>query len=237
MANKRMFTMHIVDSDAFLDMPLSAQCLYFHLNMRADDDGFVSNPRRIARLINASDDDLRLLVVKRFILVMNEEGVIVIKHWRMHNTIRKDRYIPTVYQEEKEMLLIKDNSAYSLTSGNQLATNWQPTVSTDIGIDIGIDIDKDKEYKKKRFTPPTLEEVISYFNEKKISGDPNKFYEYYSVANWHDSKGKPVKNWKQKALAVWDKKDEKPTFDVKMTGSDDDIEDVDINSIRDSLFG
>ena len=86
MANKRMFNIKIVDSDAFLDMPLSTQCLYFHLNMRADDDGFVGNPKRIQRLIGASDDDLKLLIVKKFILTF-ENGVIVIKHWRIHNKI------------------------------------------------------------------------------------------------------------------------------------------------------
>lgn len=142
MANKRMFTMHIVDSDAFLDMPLSTQALYFHLNMRADDDGFIGNPKRIQRLIGASEDDLKILVAKRFVLAF-EDGVIVIKHWRMHNTIRKDRYTPTAYQEELSELLLKGNSSYSFTTGNQLATNWQPMVTTDIGLDIDIDIDKD----------------------------------------------------------------------------------------------
>ena len=106
MANKRMFTMKIVDSDAFLDMPLSTQCLYFHLNMRADDDGFVSNPKRIKNLIGASDDDLKLLRAKRFILSF-EDGVIVIKHWRMHNTIQKDRYTTTAFQDELSILKVK----------------------------------------------------------------------------------------------------------------------------------
>ena len=112
MAQKRMFTMRIVDSDAFLDMPLSTQALYFHLCMRADDDGFIANPKRIGRLIGTSDDDLKLLYAKRFILAF-ENGVIVIKHWRMHNTIQKDRYIPTVYQEELATLSVKANKAYT----------------------------------------------------------------------------------------------------------------------------
>lgn len=125
--------MRIVDSDAFLDMPLSSQALYFHLNMRADDDGFVNNPKRIQRTIGASEDDLKLLIVKRF-LICFENGVIVIKHWRMHNTLRKDRYIPTHYQEEFDTLCVKDNNAYTekpenkgnSESGNQMATTWQP---------------------------------------------------------------------------------------------------------------
>ena len=113
MAERRMFAKTIIDSDAFLDMPLSAQALYFHLAMRADDDGFVNNPKKVQRMIGASDDDCRLLILKHFILTF-ENGVIVIKHWRIHNYIAKDRYKPTVYQEELKRLEVKDNKAYSL---------------------------------------------------------------------------------------------------------------------------
>ena len=133
MAERRMFTQKIVDSDAFLDMPLTTQALYFHLNMRADDDGFVNNPKKIQRMICASDDDLKLLIAKRFLLAF-ENGVVVIKHWRMHNLLRKDRYNPTQYQEYMEQLLLKDNGSYTETCGipmisepdNQTATTWQP---------------------------------------------------------------------------------------------------------------
>jgi len=124
MAERRMFTQKIIDSDAFLDMPLSAQSLYFHLNMRADDDGFLNNPRKIQRMVGASDDDLKLLLAKRFILGF-ESGVIVIKHWRMHNLLRKDRYSPTQYQEELQSLELKDNGAYT-EKNDALATTWQP---------------------------------------------------------------------------------------------------------------
>lgn len=120
MAEKRMFTMKIVDSDAFLDMPLSTQALYFHLNMRADDDGFVNNPKKIQRTIGATEDDLKLLLAKRFVLSF-ENGIIVIKHWRMHNLLRRDRYKPTQYQDEIHSLTVKENGAYT-----ELATKWQP---------------------------------------------------------------------------------------------------------------
>jgi len=116
MANKRMFSMLIVDSDAFLDMPASTQCLYFHLNMRADDDGFVGNPRRIMRSVGGSEDDLKILIMKRFILTF-DDGVIVIKHWRMHNCISQNRYHETQYLDEKKMLKLKENKSYSLTDG------------------------------------------------------------------------------------------------------------------------
>jgi len=129
MAEKRMFTMKIIDSDDFLEMPMSTQALYFHLNMRADDDGFINNPKRIMRTVNASEDDMKILITKRFVLCF-ESGVIVIKHWRMHNAIRKDRYHPTQYQEEFESLEIKQNGAYT-EGGNQLATTWQPCDNQD----------------------------------------------------------------------------------------------------------
>lgn len=125
MAEKRMFTQKIIDSDAFLDMPLSTQALYFHLNMRADDDGFINNPKRIQRTIGASEDDLKLLIAKRFVICF-ENGVIVIKHWRMHNTLRKDRYNPTQYQEQFAQLDVKENNAYTERPALPPATTWQP---------------------------------------------------------------------------------------------------------------
>ena len=112
MAEKRMFARSLIDSDAFLEMPLSAQALYFHLNMRADDDGFINNPKRITDYVGAASDDLKLLLAKRFIIVF-DSGVIVIRHWRMHNTLKSDRYHPTNYQAEFATLCLEENKAYS----------------------------------------------------------------------------------------------------------------------------
>lgn len=126
MAEKRMFSKTIIDSDAFLDMPLSSQALYFHLSMRADDDGFVNNPKKIQRLIGCGDDDLKLLMCKKF-LIPFESGIVVIKHWRIHNYIRNDRYKETNYIEEKSMLGIEKNKAYSLLTENKDCT---PLIST-----------------------------------------------------------------------------------------------------------
>lgn len=167
MANKRMFTMKIVDTDAFLDMPLSTQCLYFHLNMRADDDGFIGNPKRIEKIIGANDDDLKLLIAKRFVILF-DDGVIVIKHWRMHNTLSRDRYIETSYTDEKKKLLLKDNGSYSLTNGNSIddtkliersnrqtqkrrKIDEQKTHSDkDIGLDKDLELDLDTELDKDK---------------------------------------------------------------------------------------
>jgi len=110
--SRRMFSPLIVDSDAFLDMPSSAQNLYFHLGMRADDDGFVSNPKKIMKIVNSGEDDLKILFAKRFIIGF-DSGIIVIKHWRINNLIRKDWYRETQYLEEKSSLIIKENGSYT----------------------------------------------------------------------------------------------------------------------------
>ena len=102
-----MFSKTIIDSDVFLDMPLSTQALYFHLNMRADDDGFVDSPKRIQKMIGATDDDLKLLIAKSFIITF-DSGIVVIRHWKLHNYIQKDRYKETMYQKEKKMLEIDE---------------------------------------------------------------------------------------------------------------------------------
>lgn len=112
MGQRRMFSPQIIDSDAFLDMPSTSQSLYFHLGMRADDDGFVGNPRKILRMIGGSEDDMKILLAKRFILSF-ETGVIVIKHWRINNLVRKDWYKETIYLEEKNQLKVKENGAYT----------------------------------------------------------------------------------------------------------------------------
>ena len=147
MAERRMFSKQIIDSDAFLDMGASAQSLYFHLAMRADDDGFINNPRKIQRMIGAADDDLKILIAKRFV-IMFESGVIVIKHWRMHNYIRADRYNETAYIDEKSQLTIKENGSYTL-NGNHLATTCLPDGNhLDTQVSIGKDsIGKDTKHK------------------------------------------------------------------------------------------
>lgn len=182
MANKRMFTMKIVDSDAFLDMPLSTQCLYFHLNMRADDDGFIGNPNKVMRMIGASQDDLKLLIAKRFVLSF-EDGVIVIKHWRMHNTLSQNRYQETQYLDEKSELLLKENGSYSFNNGKPIddskmiesskrqvrrAIDVQKTsadIDKDIDLGKGKDIDTDKISLKKtkaKESEPDFEELWNY---------------------------------------------------------------------------
>lgn len=122
MAERRMFAKTIIDSDAFLDMPHSTQLLYFHLSMRADDDGFINNPKSIMRNAKCNDDDIKLLIAKKFIIPF-ESGIVVIKHWKIHNYIAKDRYKETKYKEEKASLSLDENNSYT--------TCIQPVYETD----------------------------------------------------------------------------------------------------------
>ena len=136
MAERRMFTSQIIDSDAFQDMSLSAQALYFHLGMKADDDGFLGNPKRVQRMIGASEDDMKPLLMKNFIYLF-DTGICVIKHWKMHNYIQKDRYKPTAYELEKSMLELKQNKAYTvknpscIQNGYILDTTCTPRLGKD----------------------------------------------------------------------------------------------------------
>lgn len=133
MAEKRMFTKTIVDSDIFLDMPQSAQNLYFHLNMRADDEGFINSPRKIMRMVNSNQNDMDILLAKRYLLLF-ESGVMVVKHWKMHNAIRQDRIKETMYLEEKALLTTKENGSYTdkikllQPSVNQLPDKVSPSI-------------------------------------------------------------------------------------------------------------
>ncbi len=128
MANRRCFSMAIVDSDAFLDMPCSAQNLYFHIGMRSDDDGFCASPMKIIKIVNASNDDLKLLIAKKFLLECNN-GVVVVKHWLIHNTIRKDTYKPSNYLEDNPELKLDTNKAYTFNENGLPLTNRQRAVN------------------------------------------------------------------------------------------------------------
>lgn len=129
MAERRMFAKTIIDSDAFLDMPLSTQALYFHLSMRADDDGFINNTKKVQRMLGCSDDDMKILLSKNFVIPF-DTGVCVIKHWKIHNLIQKDRYKPTIYNEHKSQITLKDNNVYTLdTVCIQDVSSLEPQVS------------------------------------------------------------------------------------------------------------
>lgn len=212
MAERRMFTKKITESDAFLDMPSSTQMLYFHLSMNADDDGFVNNPKKIQRMCGASDDDFKLLVAKSFVILF-DSGIIVIKHWKMHNYIQNDRYRPTDYVDEKSMLGLKKNKAYTLDE-NKMYTKCIQDVSVGkvrIGKDrLGEDsIGKDSKgesvrgEKAKRFVPPSVEEVEQYCFERSNNVNAQSFIDFYESKGWMIGKNK-MKDWKA-AVRTWER--------------------------------
>ena len=214
-----MFAKSIIDSDLFLDMPQSAQCLYFHLAMRADDDGFVNSPKKIQRMIGASEDDCRLLVAKQF-LIPFDTGVVVIRHWRIHNYIQKDRYKETIYQGEKSSLSQDSTGAYEfldtqcihevsvLDSQVRLGKSSRGKSSLGEG-----SLGEDKE-KRKRFTPPSVDEVREYCNEINATISPDAFVDYYAAQGWiYGKSGKQMKDWKA-AVRNWQRREKTTTGNV-----------------------
>ncbi len=202
MAERRMFAKTIIDSDAFLDMPLSSQALYFHLSMRADDEGFINNPKKVMRMINASNNDMDLLTAKKFIIPF-ESGVVVIKHWKIHNYIQRDRFHPTKYQEEKALLVEKENGAYTLD------TRWiQDGNNSVYKVDTEDRLGKDRLGKRERgrFTPPTLAEVQAYKHERNSKVDPERFMDYYTANGWKVGGRSAMKDWKA-AFRNWEKRE------------------------------
>ena len=204
MAERRMFAKTIIDSDAFLDMPLSSQALYFHLSMRADDDGFINNPKKIQRMVGASDDDLKLLVAKRFIIPF-ESGIVVIKHWKIHNYIQKDRYKPTIYQEEKQLLAEKENKAYTECIQPVSIPETQDRLEIELEKELEICMGADAPTPKKstRFIPPTIEEVAAYCQERHNRVDASRFVDFYTAKGWMVGKNK-MKDWKS-AIRTWER--------------------------------
>ena len=194
MAERRMFAKTIIDSDAFLEMPLTSQALYFHLSMRADDEGFINNPKKIARMIGAADDDLRVLASRKFIIPF-ESGIVVIKHWKIHNYIRRDRITPTVYEDERQQLTTKDNGAYTTCDG-QVADKCQSSGSQmSAQVRLGKDRLGKDSIESKRFTRPTLDEIRSYCAENGLAVNAERFMDYYDANGWKVGRN-PMKDWK-----------------------------------------
>lgn len=209
MAERRMFTKKVTDDENFINLSSSAQALYLHLSMSADDDGFTSQISVSMFKAHASVQDMEALLEKRYIYQF-DNGVIVIKHWRMANALRKDRYSPTAFQEELAKLDVKENGSYTwLPSGCQMDANCLPQDS--IGKNSK---EKDsKEEKRKRFSPPTIEEVKAYCDERKNRVDPQRFIDYYESNGWKVGKN-PMKDWKA-AVRTWER-NSKPTAVIEM---------------------
>lgn len=204
MADRRMFSKKIIDSDAFLDMPLSTQALYFHLSMRADDEGFVSNPKRIKQMIGASDDDLKLLILKRFILTF-DSGVVVIKHWKIHNYIQSDRFVPTTYVEERKTLGFDEKKAYTEIE-NAMYTECIQNVSkmdtqdregkSKYSSNIIIPPKSPLTEKENNNKKPTKSEVVTYFTETlhRSEEEGQRFWAWNENRGWQVGNS-PIRKW------------------------------------------
>ena len=209
MAERRMFAKTIIDSDAFLDMPTSTQALYFHLGMRADDDGFINNPKKIQRLVGGGDDDLKLLIAKKFIIPF-ESGIVVIKHWKLHNYIQSDRYKPTVYQEEKQQLATKDNKVYIIPESVDKSTMYPECVQDGNTGKVRLG--------KVRLDKVSKEDIYGEFQNVKLTTEQyekliEKFpYDYQDriedLSIYMDSKGKTYKNH-YATILNWSRMEEK----------------------------
>jgi len=222
-----MFARSIVLSDAFLDMPMSARCLYFTLGMLADDDGFVGSPKSIMRQCGASMDDMNILLAKRYVLGF-DSGVIVIKHWRINNFLRNDRHHETTYIEEMETLVLDEKGSYTEAekqkdldfgqpSGNQLVGKWETENS--IGKDsIGynpLSESKDSSSplgglspkKTHKFQKPSVEEVRAYCKERKNNVDADTFIDFYESKGWKVG-NQSMKDWKA-AVRTWERSDDR----------------------------
>lgn len=247
MAQKRMFSLSVIDTDRFLDMPVSAQALYFHLGMHGDDDGFVANPKKIARAAGCNDGDLLYLSQNKYIIPF-ESGVIVISDWCINNTLRNDRYKPTVYQAEKSLLTTSPAGNYvrrsdiGIPNGNQTYTNGIPMVSslepqhnitehnrTEHRVEGAAKPPTAPRKQEKRFAPPTVDEVRAYCKERGNHVDPQRFVDFYTANGWTQGHGKKIKDWRA-AVRTWEGREAQRTPSAKPMPA---VEDYDL----DKFFG
>lgn len=203
MAERRMFAKSVINSARFLTMPPSSRLLYYDLGMAADDDGVVE-AFTVMRTTGAADDDLRVLVSKGFVSLLNDELVAYITDWSTNNQIRKDRYQPSIYKN----LLVK------LGDGNQRLTNGLPdgnqrSTQYRLGKDSLGKVSTGEENEtatppRPRFIPPTVDEIKVYCTERKNAVDAERFFDFYSANGWKQGKGKPIVDWKA-AVRTWER--------------------------------
>ena len=231
MAERRMMTKKVTDDDAFMALSSSAQALYLHLYMSADDDGFSKQVAISMFRAHASVQDLQALLEARYIYQF-ENGVIVIMHWRMANALRKDRYTKTVFQNEMQKLQLDENGQYHMVA-NGLPDGCQMVATDKNSIDKSI-LEQNREERKppKRFVPPSVEEVRAYIAEKGYTHvNADSFVSFYESKNWMVGKNKMV-SW-HSCVAGWearekDKKPQKPQnrFAVKDQANNYDFDEL-----------
>ena len=214
MANRRMFSLDVIDTDTFLDMPCSARLLYYDLGMRADDDGFLQTAQKILRFTGATKDDMNVLVSRGFVIPF-DSGVIVIRHWKQNNEIKKDRYKPTVCVTERAQLSVDAAKKYELA---QYASSlYLACLQSGDTVEAQNRLGKDSEEKdiscavadappakRKRFVPPTVDEVRAYCEERRNCIDAQAFIDHYSASHWMRGKTE-IKDWKA-CVRTWEQR-------------------------------
>lgn len=196
MAQKRMFSLNVVDTDNFLEMPISSRLLYYELGMRADDDGFVDNWKKILLFTGLKQDDLKVLISKKFIIPF-ESGVIVIRHWRLNNYLQNDRTKPTIYQEELKQLGLDDSNVYIMDTECIHSIDKYSIVENS----------KEEKIKRRKFEKPTIEEIQEYCKERNNGINAEAFYDFYESKNWYVGKNK-MQDWKA-CVRTWEKRNNK----------------------------
>jgi len=207
MAERRMFAKTIVLSDAFLDLPLGSRCLYFTLGMMADDDGFVNSPKAVMRQCGASEDDLKILISKRFVLAF-PSGVVVVKHWKINNYIQKDRYTGTKYQDEKQLIMTDENGAYTecIQNVSKMDTQYVYT-QVRLGKDRLVEVSQVNKADGvgKPYEIPTEEQVTEYCNSKHYTFDIQRFIAWGERNEWCVN-GKRINSW-QAMCDAWQRRE------------------------------
>lgn len=207
-----MFSLQVVDTDKFLDMPPSSQALYFHLGMHGDDDGFVASPRKIARCAGCNDDDMRILAAKGFIIPF-DSGVLVITDWRVNNTLQNDRYKETMYQDEKSLLRLEKSGKYVVDS-----TSYPECIHSGSNMEPQRNLTQRNQtepnktecggthHTHTRFSPPSVDDVREYCNERGYTTiDPERFVSYYAARQWKSGQT-AITDWRA-AVDSWHRKD------------------------------
>lgn len=236
MAERRMMAKSIIDTDAFMEMPMSTQCLYFHLLLRADDEGFLQNAKLIMQMTGCKEDDMKLLIAKQYIIPF-DTGVIVLRHWKIHNYIQKDRFTPTSCSRERKLLGVQDDKTYEPVSGCTQngytldTTCIQPVSKLYTQVRLGkvrlgkvsLESDADKsamsgkatttttkaDHKSKRFKKPSIEELQAYITEMGYTFSANHFFDYYESNGWKVGRN-GMKSWKA-ACANWQRREHPKT--------------------------
>ena len=237
MAERRMFSKTVIDSDHFLEMPASSQLLYFYLALHADDDGLINNAKSLTRMIGCDKEDLQQLIEQKF-LISFDSGIVAVRHWKMHNVIRKDTYTPSRFAEERSRLEADGNGIYryACTEGSENvpqpctegsenvpqpcteSSENVPQVCTDSLRDTRtlsetcvhqnrLGKDRSGKDREEGFSPPALAEIRDYCQSRASPVDAQSFFDYYTANGWMAGK-ETVKDWKA-MIRVWERREPK----------------------------